>query len=132
MDYTLKEFFVYTADSSDGGTLSAGASYSASFNIEADSDFEINKLTFAAFSGGSLVASPEVTVYIQNTGSGRYITAKPIDISALFGSGELPFILPIAGFLPSRASVNVQFANNSAATDFDSIRCNFIGKKLYR
>jgi hypothetical protein len=129
---TAKEFFVYEIDFS---ALAASGSSSDSFNIQADSDFVLQKMTYfadiaAAAQTDSSRIVPDCTVLITNTGSGRQLMSQAVPLASIFGTGVLPFILPTPYPFQSRSTVSVTVANFSAGTTYN-IRLSFIGYKLY-
>lgn len=127
-----QDFFTYSATVLG---LAAQATDQASFVIQADSDFKLEKMEFFASIAGaaqddSTRVIPLVTAYIQETSSGRYLSDYPIPITSLFGDGRLPFILPNPRIFSSRSTVTITLANFSAATTYD-IRLAFTGQKVY-
>lgn len=128
-DYIAKEFYVYTASLT---SLAAGSSNADQVQIEADSDFLINKMMFTVFdaANGALVASPNLTVQLTDSGSGRNLFDEPQAITAIAGIGQLPFIPPVAKLLRAKSTFTVTFANRSAATLYN-IALSMAGTKLY-
>ncbi len=68
---------------------------------------------------------------ITDSGSGRNLFETPLPISAVFGTGELPFILPTPKLFAARSTINITVANFSAATEYN-LRFSFIGYKVFR
>lgn len=128
-----KDFFVYDLDFA---SIAAGASASGSINIQADSDFQVQKLTYmadlvgAAQTDGSRVI-PLMTILITDSGSGRQLMDRAVPVPAIFGTGEIPFILPQPKIFIARSTVTVAIANYSAATPY-LLRLAFIGTKIFR
>lgn len=130
---TVKDFYVYQEDFSG---LAAGASQTGNVNIQADSDFVVQKLAYAADIAGAAQTDsgrviPLVTVLITDTGSGRQLMESSVPIPSLFGTGELPFILPQPKLFLARSTINVTVANYSNATTYN-LRVSFIGYKVFR
>ncbi|MGD9590844.1 MAG: hypothetical protein AB7Q37_18740 [Pyrinomonadaceae bacterium] len=128
-----REFFIYQQDFAG---LAAGATMVGNIQIQADSDFLLRKLTyFADIAGAAQTDSgrviPLVSLQITDTGSGRFLMERSVPITDLFGTGELPFIIPTPKLFTARAVVSLQVSNFSAATDYN-LRLSFIGEKLYR
>jgi hypothetical protein len=130
-------YFIYNVPI---GAVAAGAgtSVSSPLQIQADSEFSWEKATFYAFPTGFTENAfndtliPELTVNIQDTGSGRYYMNNPVPVSAIFGTGKLPYILPFPQrFLPN-ALINFTVANLSAAQAYTNVSLNLIGRKIYR
>lgn len=115
-----KDFFAYAFTS---GTLASGASASNTVNIEADSNFILQKLTvFATIAGAAVTESTEVLplirLQITDNGSGRNLFNQPIAVPTLFGSGQRPFILPIPRLFRSNSSINFTYTNYSVGTSY--------------
>lgn len=130
---TIKDFYIYRTvyDS-----LTFGTSQSANFTVEADSDFMLHKLAFFADIGGDPQTNdglivPLANALITDTGSGRQLSAGGIPVPSYFGSGRLPFILPVPKLFLARSVVQVQVENFSTATDYN-LKLAFIGYKIFR
>jgi len=128
-----KDFFVYQENFDN---LTNGTSQQGNINIQANSDFVLQKLTmFADISGGSQTYSsrviPLVNVQITDTGSGNQLFESSIPAFNLFGTGELPFILPTPKLFSARSTIAIAVSNFSSSTDYN-IKFSLIGHKLYR
>lgn len=128
-----RDFFAYTLNFVDvlNGTAQQGA-----IQIQADSDFELTKFTMFADIAGAVQTEatrvlPLVTVQITDTGTGRALFAAPLPIPAIMGDGRIPFILPVPKIFSANASVAIQVANFSAATDYAGLRLCLIGAKIF-
>lgn len=123
--------------------LAASASVTDAIQIEADSSFILQKLTYfatpevfpaQAASALGLVESqrliPPVSVIITDTGSGRQLMQNPIPIPSLFGSGALPFILPNPRLFMRNSTIQVTFTNLDNVNAW-TVRLAFIGYKVY-
>lgn len=128
-----EEFYVYST-----GRLSAlatGASLTTNIQIQADSDFVIEKLTYAAdLAAAALTFNtqiiPNVSVLLTLTGSGLTLTNVPVPIPSIFGDARLPFILPYPRLLPASSTLQVLLTSYEAASQ-PSLTLNFIGRKRY-
>lgn len=131
-----RDFFVYGLTV---GPLAALASTQVAFQIQSDSDFELQKLSmFATFdddpaSGNTESARilPFASIQVTDTGTGRQVFNQEVAIPAIFGDGRIPFILPVTKMFNANASVAV------AVTSFDNtndltLRFAFIGCKVFR
>lgn len=128
------EFYIYSTGRPAAAIAPAGTS-NINIQIQADSDFLIEKLSFNAdIAGASQTESgrllPNVSVLLTNTGSGRQLMNQQFPLTGLFGSGELPFILPRQYLLPASSTLNIQMVSFEAAVS-PFITLNFIGRKLY-
>jgi len=129
----VSEFYTYAINFS---SLGAGSAQSGTVNIEADSDFEIQKLTYMVdIAGGSVTASsriiPLVDVTVTDQSSGRQLTNIAVPVTNIFGTGELPFILPTTKILAARAALGISVTNVSAGSTYN-IKLAFVGRKIYR
>lgn len=130
--YFAKDFFTYEADFS---SLLANTSQTANFSIQADSDFLLAKLAYMATdTNDALIANTTpiaVSVLITDTGSGLQLSNIAVPVSNIFGSGQLPFIVPIQRLFVSNSVISVQ-VNNFSAVDYNALRLSFIGLKAFK
>jgi hypothetical protein len=145
-----RDFYIYEAAALG---LAALANATDTIQIEADSNFILQKLTYHAlgdddgaevvstlvtdpttFFTGGLTAQqriiPAVALQIVDTGSGRQLMQNPIPISSFFGTGELPFILPNPRLFMRNSTIQVAFTSFDAVNAYN-IRLAFIGYKVY-
>lgn len=112
-------------------------SFIGSIQVEADSDFEIIKLTQFAMVADDVAQEessrvlPLATVLLTDTGSGRNLMNQAVAIPALFGSAELPMILPKPKRLFARATLAVTVQNLSSTIEYSYLQLSFIGKKIF-
>lgn len=116
--------------------FNAGDTSTGFIQIEADSDFLIQKLAYFSNLNDNAVTVfsqdvPLATILIIDTGSGRQIMNIPIPIGALFGDGRLPYILPTPKLFTKNSRINVTLFNFSAGVDYNDIWINFEGKKIF-
>lgn len=129
---TIHDFYTYGLDFA---SLLQGTSATGQISIQADSDFVVQKLTYqadiaAATQTDSSRVVPNVTVQIKDTGSGRELFSTAVPLSSVFGSGQLPFILPQPKIFLARSTISITVANFDAAADYN-IRLAFIGYKIF-
>jgi len=127
------EFFTYSTLFT---SIANGVTQTQSVNIQADSFFTIQKLAWMAdLAGAAVTAStvvvPLVKVLITDTGSGRQLMDQAIPLSTIFGTGQLPFILPTPRIIQPSSTLQVQVTNYSAATTYTNLMLAFIGAKTY-
>lgn len=131
--YIGKDFYVYSAGVDN---LAASGSGSDQITIQADADFVLQKMSFTAFAATPVALTnssriiPAATVQMIDTASGRELFDEPQDIPGLFGTGELPFIMPTPRLFPARSTVRFDFANLDASTAV-RLRLLLIGFKAY-
>jgi len=131
-----KDFYVYQSEVT---TIAPGANASDNINIQADSDFILYKLSFFATDDASVQpitdanrVLPEVTVQITDTGSGRQVLDGPLPIPAIFGTGELPFILPAPRRFAANSTIALSYSNFTTGTSTYQLFLAFVGMKVYR
>lgn len=127
------DFFVYNAIIA---TLTAGTTQTANIQIQADSDFEIQKLTALVM---NLNTAPDVNTHVDNisvlitdTGTGRQLSDIAVPIQNMFGTAQLPFILPNTKIMKARSILAIQVSNAMTAYDYANIKLSFIGRKIFR
>lgn len=127
-----RDFYVYEAAAL---ALASGASANDTIQIEANSDFWLQKLTYQAdIAAAAFLSStrpiPNVTLQITDSGSARQLMNNPIPIPSFFGTGELPFILPNPRKFEKNTVIQLAFTNFDAAVAYN-VRLAFIGYKIY-
>lgn len=128
-----RDFFVYEAEAV---TIAVGGNVTDTIQIQADADFILQKLSYQADNAGAQTSVsarivPNVNVQITDTGSSRRLFFAPVPISSVFGTGELPFILPNPRLFRKTGVIQVDFTSFEAAAT-PTIRLAFIGYRYYR
>lgn len=129
----IKDFYVYEEDFPD---LDAGTTGTGNINIQADSDFVVQKLTYFADTDkqpqtDSSRVIPLINVNITDSGSGRNLMETAIPVPNLFGTGQIPFILPQPKLFLARSTIAITVTNFSAVTVYN-LKLSFIGYKVFR
>lgn len=117
-------------------TFAAGATQTVNIQIEADSYFIIEKMSyFARINQVTLTENsrliPIVSVKITDTGSGRNLMSAGVQVSALAGHEGLPFILPIDRWLKANSTLQFEFTNESSDIYADFILYLHGSKRWY-
>lgn len=91
--------------------------------LDPSSDFILHKLTYMADVAGAAQTEsariiPLVTLLITDSSNQRPLMEEPIPIPALFGPGQLPFILSQPKRFRAGTSLTFLFNNYSAATTY--------------
>jgi hypothetical protein len=128
----IEDFFIYGANFL---ALAPNVTANGGFQVQADSDFRLTKLgavtdVAAAGQDDSTRVFPLATMQIVDTGSGQQLFSIPIPIGAIFGNGELPFILTVPRIFKARSNIAIAIANYDAAQTYN-IRLAFIGNKIF-
>lgn len=134
--YSFRDFFTYTVGLGSGATLAPGASTTLTFNIDGESDFFWDKATiFAniANDGTTYDANilPGVNITIVDTNSQRPLMNNPTPATNVFGTGLIPFILPIRKLFYSKATVKIQIQNITDDDTYTRLDFSFVGIKAY-
>ena len=132
VDNFRRDFYVYEAESL---AIVAGGTSNDVINIEADSDFILQKMTYEADIAAAAYTFttnpiPLVTIQITDTGSGRQLMQNPIRINSFMGDGKLPFYLPNPRKFLRNSTIQIAFVNFDAAVTYN-LRLAFIGYKIY-
>ena len=128
-----RDFYIYEAETV---LIAVGALTNDVINIEADSDFILQKLTYQADVGSGAAQTdatrviPNVLLQITDTGSGRQLMQNPIPIPSFFGTGRVPFILPNPRLFMRNSTIALAFTSFEAAIT-PTVRLAFIGYKIY-
>lgn len=130
---TDEDFFTYQFPTF--ASIVAGGNQTQSIIIQADSDFLIEKLTYQADLAGvaqtdSTRPLPNATILITDTGSGRQLSNIAVPITAIFGTGQEPFILPRPKRISARSTIQAVIVSFEAAAVL-TIRLSLIGRKIF-
>lgn len=130
----LTDWFTYGVSF---GNLAAGAVVANNIQIQADSSFELIKLSVygtlhggsAPYSDGSLV---ECNIFITDSGSGRQLMNTPVPVNSIAGSGKLPYILPESRIFKGNSTVQFNMTNFSGTNQYDNVALSLGGRKLFQ
>lgn len=129
----VRSFFVYPVPVT--AVAAAGGVGTATVRIESATDFHWIKAAWWADNTTAPVLQTEATrqlpaidVQIQLSGSDRNLFNAPVPITSVFGTGELPFVLPFPMILIANSDVRFNFVNREPANAF-AVRCALIGWK---
>jgi hypothetical protein len=134
------EFYVYNASF---GNIASAASSQQQLQVQADSDFEVRKMTFIAEPHGGTAPFldnyvPELGLMITDGGSGRQLFSSAVPISSVAGSGRLPFIWPVTYIFEAKATIILVVNNFSVAgsgggaLQWDNVYLSLIGNKIWK
>lgn len=102
--------------------IAAGANAVLSFLVDTAYDFIWIKAEAFIFDanglGVSMLELPRMNVVLQDGSSKQQLTDNEVPIAALFGTGQIPYILPIRHRITGGASFNAQVFNRHNATTF--------------
>lgn len=127
-----RDFYSYTQKAT---ALAAAGTTSLVFQIEADSYFYLNALSYQAdVAAAALTDStnvvPLVTLVLFDSGSGRQLMANPVPFNAITGYNGGPFRLPKPRRFAATSQITATLVNYSAATTYN-IYLTLSGFKVY-
>lgn len=130
--YAAKDYFSYGVRVQNLPSL---GTLPGNFTVDSDSDFLWQKATIFVNTATALLTYStaelaNLTIKITDTSSGRALSNIPLPVTSLFGTGELPFILPTSKLFQARGSVQVELINLNAVV-FLNVYLSFIGTKLF-
>ena len=130
---TDEDFFIYQFPTFT--SIAAGGNQTQSVIIQADSDFLIEKFTYQSDIAGAAQTDssrviPNATILITDTGSGRQLSNIAVPISALFGSGQEPFILSRPKRVAARSTLQAVIVSFEAVS-INTVRISMIGRKIF-
>jgi len=128
-----RDFYSYTQRATG---LAAGGTTSLTYQIEADSYFYMNALTYQVDLAldGTVTYSTNplglITVVFFDSGSGRQLMANPVPLPCIAGDGRHPFRLPKPRRIAPTSQITATLVNYSTATSYNVSLC-LSGFKVY-
>lgn len=128
---------VYWLTGANNALAAGAANTPANLSVQADADFLILNQTFvantanAAQTANSEIVSPNIQLYISDTGSNMAWMDQAVPVGAIFGTGKLPYVLPEPKLVKAKSTIQVLATNNDAAAGYN-LRLAFNGVKLYQ
>ena len=130
--FGVSDWFVYECDFSD---LAPASITTQTVTVEADSNFLWQQGIFAAdiADAAFTVADqplPNVSINIQDTGSGRNLMSSAVPVQSIFGTGREPFMLMNPRWFRSNTTFKVTVNNYDADATYN-LRLSFVGTKFF-
>jgi hypothetical protein len=116
------EWFVYNLDFgvTTLSTLATGLSVSQNIQIQSDASFLLTGFNGSLFNANTQSAqfgntqAFNVTINIQDTGSGKNLSSSPVQFAHLFGqNGENAYELPVPRILSQNSTIVITLTNNT-------------------
>lgn len=131
--YIARDYFTYELVSI--ASLAPGGSVPLTVTIDSDGDFFWTKgCVYADIGSASFTDSarpiPSLTVLITDGTTQRNMSNVPVAVNNLFGTAQLPFILPVAKYFAGRSLITLSVTNVGNAT-YSSLRFSLHGVKAY-
>lgn len=131
--FGVRDFFIYEIDFS---ALAAAGTATGSFNVQSDSNFLWQYGCMSADIGGAAQLDgtrviPLVSATLQDQSSGRQLMTSNVPVSAFFGYGSLPFLLPTPRFFRAQTTVTLSLLNYSTGSTYN-LKFSFIGTKFFK
>lgn len=116
--------------------LAAAGSGTSVIQIQADSAFEVQRLSFHAYVTGTpatAITTPPITLQINDTGSGANLFDQPVPLFtvAYGGAGFGPFPVSSPRFFAPNSTVTLTLVNLDPAILY-TVRVNLQGRKLFK
>jgi hypothetical protein len=129
----LTDWFTYSVSF---GNIAAAGVVAQNIQIQADSSFELIKLSVsgtlhggtAPYSNASII---ECNLFITDSGSGRQLMNTPVPINSIAGTGQLPYILPESRIFKGNSTVQFNVTNYSSTNQYDNVTLSLGGRKLF-
>jgi hypothetical protein len=130
--------FAYNASFTTGTTtaLAANGTTDVQIFINGDSDFIAEEYNLTAWSvAGTQIASPDITILIIRSGSGRQVMDQAMTVRNLCGnygitSANNPGRKPFASLYQSQQSVTIRLADRSG-TNWNLVQFSMNGFKVF-
>ena len=103
----------------------------ASKQINSDSDFMVQKLTYWASSNLSQVNNPVLQLMLTDGGAQKNLFDAPLFFEELAGTGQLPFVLPINRMFSANSVIQGTLYNLTTATTYDYVQLQLHGVRCY-
>jgi hypothetical protein len=128
----VNRFFTYELTL---GPMAAGAADVDNFQVQAAYDFYWFKseafVYDAAGLGVSTLQWPLITVTLQDGSTTEQMTSQAAAVSSLFGTGQIPYILPQPHLVTGGSNFNVTATNGHTTTAY-SVRLAFSGVHVFK
>jgi hypothetical protein len=117
-------------------SIAPGVTAVGQIPIENDADFKCLAGTFdASIANAAYTDStrpiPLCNVQIRNTGTGRAFFNQAVPVSAVFGTGQRPFLWPVPKLMKMRSLFEFTVTNTSVATTYTNLHLVLVGIKQY-
>jgi len=124
----------YTHQAAFSG-LAAGGVDSKEIKIDSDSDFTVVKLCYfadiaAAGQEDATRVIPLVNVLITDSASDAQLMRAPVPVPNIFGTGQIPFILPAPHVFRASGTISIAVTNFDAANTYN-LTLSLIGFKQF-
>jgi len=116
------EWYIYNLDFGVTTTtpLAAGASVTQNIQVQSDASFLLTAFNGSIFnantqlSGFGNMQALNVTVNVQDTGSGKNLSSSPVQFAHMFGqNGQNTYELPVPRILSQNSTIVITITNNS-------------------
>ena len=113
--------------------LLPGATIAGQVIFQNDADFVLLAHAYYAFTANAPTVSgrpyPNMSVLLNDSGSGKNLSSVAVPVPAWFGDGQFPFVLPAPYLWAKKSVMNITLQNNDGATAY-VLNLSFIGVKL--
>jgi hypothetical protein len=123
-----KDFFIYSVEFLP---LAVSATATQPIAIQSDSHFLVEFITGVVTdtTNATFIANVPELALITDSGSGRQFMDRPIHWNNVFGTAQLPSVLPFPKIINAGSTVTVQLTNLEATAR--NVRIAFLGFKVF-
>lgn len=126
----------FTYQTPNVAAIIAAANAQVALPFDQDSNFIWQKTAFFCDIAGAAQTDstrvlPLITVQITDSGNSQGYMNAPVPIPALFGDGRLPMVLPAPQIVRPNSTLQFNFTNYAAATNYANLRILLIGVKRF-
>lgn len=133
----IPDLFTYQIDfnTAGGSNIAAGANATGSFTVQAGQIFLWQQACYIADTIQATLTDatrliPLCTVQLSDSNSGKNLSNSAVPVPSMFGTAQLPFVLPNPRVCYPQTVMSALVTNYAAATNYN-LRLSFIGLALY-
>lgn len=127
--FGIRDHYVYGVSTT---ALGAAGTATLNFTTQVDSNFLWQGGVAQCDTTGTPTGTPLITVQIVDSSSGRNLNSAAVPLPFLFGTGQLPFLLPTPRFFRGGTQVTVNLTNYSTGTTYTNVYIGFVGTKFFK
>ncbi len=132
----IPDFYTYSInfDLAGGSALAPAANLVSNFTVQAGQYFLWQQSMFMADTahGATLDGTriiPNITAQLSDQNSSNILTNTAVPVPSIFGTGQLPFVLPNPRLCMPQSVIQALVTNYDAAVSFN-LRLSFVGLAL--
>lgn len=127
--FGIRDFFAYGVSTT---SFANATSVTLTFTIQTDANFLWQAGAMQVDTSGTVTATPLISATITDASSGRQLMSTAVELPALFGTGQLPFLLPTPRFFRGGTQITVVLTNYSSNVTYTNVYLTFLGTKFFK